>query len=120
MPSYYNSFNVFECGRKILYLLDVSYERACTDTATEEYFTDILDSLIDDNERHSTPLSSKNLQDTFSRVMEEEEKYSERNVNNINMDTLFQSPVTINTQRKDANVKNERRIAADIHAEMMK
>ena len=33
---------------------------------------------------------------------------------------MFQSPVTINTQRKYANMKNERRIASDIHAETMK
>ena len=36
------------------------------------------------------------------------------------MDTLFQSPFAINTQRKDANVTNKRRIASDIHTEMMK
>ena len=38
--------------------------------------------------------------------MEEEEKYAKRNTNNATMDTLFQSPVTINKQSKDANVTN--------------
>ena len=52
--------------------------------------------------------------------MEEEEKDSKLNVNNLNTDTLFQSPVTINAQKKYANVKNERQIASDIHAETIK
>ena len=36
------------------------------------------------------------------------------------MDDLFQSPVTIKAQRKDANMTNKKKIASDIHAEMMK
>ena len=51
---------------------------------------------------------------------EEEEKDAKRNVNNVTMDTLFQYPFTINTQRKYANLTNERRITLDIHAETMK
>ena len=51
---------------------------------------------------------------------EEEEKDAECNVDNVTMDTLFQSPISINAQKKDANMTNERRIAADIHAETMK
>ena len=92
-------------------------------TAREEYFTKILDSLIDHNYRHGTPFSSENLQEAGIRVMEEAEEGendSKLNVNNINMDTLYQSPVTINTQRKDKNVTNEKRIASGVHAETMK
>ena len=37
---------------------------------------------------------------------EEEEHDTERNTNNVNMDTFLQSPATINTQSKDANVTN--------------
>ena len=33
---------------------------------------------------------------------------------------FFQSPVTINAQKKDANMTNERQIAADIYAKTMK
>ena len=51
---------------------------------------------------------------------EGEEKDAERNVNNITIDTLVQSSVTINKQREDATVSNERRIASNIHAEMIK
>ena len=52
--------------------------------------------------------------------MEEEEKYAELNINNSTMDTFVQSPVTINTQRKDVNVSNERRVALEIYAETIK
>ena len=52
---------------------------------------------------------------------EEEERDAKRNVNNVDMNTLFnQYPVTINTQRKDANVTNERRIVLNILAETIK
>ena len=89
----------------------------------EVYYTKMSDSLPDHNDRHGTPLSSKNLQEAVSRVMaetEEEKKYDKRNVNNVTMDTLYQYPVTINIQRKYANVKNERQIASDINAETIK
>ena len=110
MPSY---FNVLECGGKLLDRLGVSYKRACMATAKEEYYTNILDSLLDHNYPH------KKLQEAVIRVMEEteyEEKYSKRNANNVTMDNFIQSPITINTQKKDANMSNERRIASDIHA----
>ena len=80
----------------------------------------MLDSLIEHNRRHSIPLSSKKLREVVIRAMEDEEKYVEPNVNKVTTDTLFQSPVTINAQNKDANLTNERRISADIHAESMK
>ena len=64
----------------------------------------MLDSIIDDNECHVTTLSSKKLQEAVIIVMVEEEKDSKHNVNNVTMDTLFQSPATINTQKKDTNV----------------
>ena len=43
-------------------------------TQREEYYTDILNSLLKHNNRHGTSLSSKNLQEAVSRVMEEKEK----------------------------------------------
>ena len=61
VPNYFNAFKVFECGRKLLYRLDVSYERAFMDTPKEEYFTEILDSLLEHNHFHGTPFSSTNL-----------------------------------------------------------
>ena len=49
--------------------------------------------------------------------MEDEEKYTEPNVNNVTADTLIWSPVIINTQKEYANVTYKRRIASDIHVE---
>ena len=49
------------------------------------YFTKMLDSLLDDNERHGTPFSRGNIQEAVSRVMED-------NVNNVTMDTFFVPP----------------------------
>ena len=50
-------------------------------TLREEYFTEMLNSLLKHYHRHGTPLSGKNTQEAFKRVMEEEENYAERNVN---------------------------------------
>ena len=61
VPYYFSAFNVFECGRKLLDRLDVSYERLYIATLKEEYFTEMLDSLIERNRCHSTPMSNKNL-----------------------------------------------------------
>ena len=74
VPNYVNAFNIFERRRKLLDRLDVSYERACMATPKEEYFTDILDSLIKHNICHGMPFSNKNLQEAVCRVTEEEEK----------------------------------------------
>ena len=52
--------------------------------------------------------------------MEAEEKDAKRNVNNVTMDMFFKLPVTINKQRKDANVTYERQIASEIHAKTFK
>ena len=85
-------------------------------TEREVYYTKMLDSQLDHNYHHVTPFSSKKLQEAVSRVMEAEEKGSESNLNTVTINTLFQSPVTITTQKKYANVTNERQIASDIHA----
>ena len=52
--------------------------------------------------------------------MEEGEKYAKRNVNKVTTDTLFQSPVTINSPKKDANGSYERRITLVILAKNYK
>ena len=99
VTNYFNAFNVFKCGRKFLDRIDVSYERACMATERRVYFTKMLDYLLDDNECHDTPSSRENIQEAVIKVMED-------NVNNVTMDTLFQYPVTINPQKKDANMTN--------------
>ena len=72
MPNYFNVFKMFECRRKLLDRLDVPYERAYMATPKEEYFTEMLDHLNKYNDHHGQQLSSKNLQDSVIRVMEEE------------------------------------------------
>ena len=52
--------------------------------------------------------------------MEGEEKDAKRKVNNVTTDTLFQSPVTINAQKKDAHVTYERQIASGILSKTIK
>ena len=52
--------------------------------------------------------------------MEEEERNSGHNSNNVTKDTFSQSPVTINTQRNNSNIANDRRISSDILAETIK
>ena len=56
VPNYFNAFNIFECGSKMLDRLDVSYKRACMATPKEKYFTDMLDHLNKHNCRHGRPL----------------------------------------------------------------
>ena len=80
----------------------------------------MLDSSPEHNHRHGTPLSSKKLQETVIRVMENKYKYSERNVNNVTMDTFFHSPVITNSQKKDEKMTYERQIASGILAETIK
>ena len=46
--------------------------------------------------------------------MEEEGKISKHNFNNVTTDTLFQSPVTIKTKNKDANMTYETQITLGI------
>ena len=69
VPNYFNTFNVFECRRNILYTLDLEYERAFMANPKEEYFTEILDNLNKHNRCHGKLLSSKNLREAVIRVM---------------------------------------------------
>ena len=52
MQSY---FNIFECGRNILNIIDMTYERACMVTQKEEYYIDLLETMIEHNVRSKTP-----------------------------------------------------------------
>ena len=60
-------------------------------TTRDEYYTNILDSLLGNNGRQGTPQSSKKLQEAASRVMAETEdkvKDARCNINNVTMDTF--------------------------------
>ena len=70
MTNYFNISNVFECGRN---KPDMSCERACMATEGNEYFSDILDTLTEYQDRHCQRLCSKKLKEAVLRVMDEEE-----------------------------------------------
>ena len=120
MPSY---FNIFECGSNLLNRLDVRYERACMATPSDKYYTKTLETLVAYNDHHNAPMSNDKIRQAISTVMSETEEGkndAKRNANNMTMDTFYQSPVTNNTQGKIANVPNERQVASNILAEMIK
>ena len=103
--------------------IDVTYEQACMFTPKEKYYTNMLETLIDHNDCHNVQFSNEKLQQAVSTAMEkteEEERDAKRNSNNVTMDTFIQYPVMTNTQRKIANVPNERRISSDILEETIK
>ena len=52
----------------------MSYEQACMATPRDEYYTNMLETLIDHNDRHNTPLSSEKLRQSVSRVLAETEE----------------------------------------------
>ena len=54
-------FNVFECGRKLLNRLDVSYERACMATPKEEYWTKILEAPVNYNDYNNESFPNKKI-----------------------------------------------------------
>ena len=86
-------------------------------TSKEKYFEKMLETLVDYNDSNNAPLSNEKLQIAVNKVMaetEEQESYTKCNNNNVTMDTLYKSPVRINTQRKKANVKNVRQIYSNV------
>ena len=78
VTNYFNVSNVYVCGRNNP---DVSYERTCMATEDNEYFTDILDTLNEYQDRQGQRLSSKKLKEALLRVIDEEEEEIERNIN---------------------------------------
>ena len=90
MPIY---FNIFECGGNILDIIDVTYERAFMATPKDKYYTKLLKTLVDDNNRNGSPLSNENIKKLFSIVMKETEAEIEHDIKEIKMDNSFQSPV---------------------------
>ena len=117
MTNYFNVSNVFECGGNNP---DVSCERVYMATEENEYSTDIIDTLNKYQDRHGQRLSSKKLKEAVLCVMDEEEEEIERNINNITCNAPFQSPVTKNVQKKDANWSLQRRLSAGVMDEMVK
>ena len=72
-------------------------------TPKDKYYTKLLETLVDENNRNSAPLYNEKLRQAVSKVTEEKEAELERNVNKITMDTSFQSPA----QKKDISTIND-------------
>ena len=98
----------------------MSYERACMATPREEYFTKMLDSLLEHNHRHGIPFSSKNVQEAVRRVMEEEAKYAKRNVNNFTEVLFFLVPHHYQCTKEICKREKRETNCFGIHAETIK
>ena len=55
----------------------------------------MLETLVDYNNCNGTPFSNEKIWQAVNKVMEETEAEFERNINEITMDTSFQSPIKI-------------------------
>ena len=61
-------------------------------TPRYEYYTKMLETIIDNNDSHNVPFSSENLRQAVKRVMvetEEVETDTERRKNDVTMYTFF-------------------------------
>ena len=65
--------NIFECGRNILNILDVTYERACMATTKERCYKKTLETLVDYNDHNNVQFSDEKLRQSVSKVMAETE-----------------------------------------------
>ena len=79
MTNYFNVSNVFECGRNNP---DVTCERACMATEDNEYFSEILETLTEYQDRRGQRLCSKKLKESVLHVIKEEEEEMKRNIRN--------------------------------------
>ena len=79
----------------------MTYEQACMDTPREKYYTKMLETLVDYNDRKNVPLSNEKIWQEMGKLISEEEA-DERIINlddhNLTVDTFYQSPVMTNTQ----------------------
>ena len=99
--------------------LDVTYERACMATQEEEYYTGLLETMLEHNDRTKTPLSKEKLQQEINIIVEETEE-GKLNANNVTTDTFIHPPVTTNIPSEKTDVANERQVCSDIMTETIK
>ena len=64
-----SNFNRFEYGGNLLIRLDVIYELACMVTQEEEYYMDLLETMIENNDRSKTPFSKEKLQKEINTIV---------------------------------------------------
>ena len=71
-------------------------------TPKDKYYNTLFKTLVDDNNCNGASLSNEKLRKSFSDVMEETGAEFECDINEITMDTSFQSPV----KKKDISTIN--------------
>ena len=80
---------------------------------------DLLQTMIEHNDRRKTLFSKEKLRKAINMIVSETEE-EECNANNVTIDTFIQTPVTTNTPREKKDVTNERRISLDSLTETLK
>ena len=65
-PSY---FNIFGCGKKLLNKLNTTCKRACMTTSREKYYTEMLKTLNDCNDRNNMPLSNAKIREEIHYII---------------------------------------------------
>ena len=90
-------FNLLECGKNIFNILDATYKRACVATSRDRYYTELLKTLTDYNDRNNTPLSNANIRKAIRKAIGEE---SILYTNNVTADTCSHK---YNIQRENEN-----------------
>ena len=86
--------------------LNAVYEQALKITLRYKYYTEMYKTLVDYKDHNNTPLSNDKIQQAMNKVIAEEEvdeRYITLDAHNLTMNTFCQSPVTTNTQGKNAN-----------------
>ena len=63
-------FKIFECGRNLSDILDVTHQGAFMSTLQDKYYTKFLDTLVKDNNRNGAPLSNEKLRQSVRDVRE--------------------------------------------------
>ena len=99
VTSYYN---IFKCGRNISDQLDVTYQKAFTATPEDEYYKEMMKSLIKAN-NECGKLCNEKIRQTFIDLRAEFNGEYKHNINNISCDDLYQSPM----KKKDVSTIND-------------
>ena len=77
-------------------------------TQEEEFHTDLLETMIDNNNRTKTPFFKKETL-TSNLYHCGKNGRQKRNANNVTTKNFIHPPVTTNAQKKKTDVANERR-----------
>ena len=88
-------FHLFECGKNILNRIDATFERSCMANSRYKYYTEMLRTITDYNDRNDAPLLNDKIQEAINKLIEEEYDF-----HNVTADTFSH---TSNIQRDNTN-----------------